>query len=392
MDDNLADFELELEGLLTDSDNDLDTSRTALNEEKRVDMVIRQVREYYGCNFDEATRKIQKDPDRWCKDAKVSAHRLRKVDPSTSLGRRKLTVDLFRQVANSCPRQQDFLDILKLYHGKEYSREQVIVKCFQYPWPPRVLELFLLRIVNYEMIKIKDKYKGDASKMLKKQVDYYDNLCKNFLPQFFWDGIFKNEKKDQRAHVLNSMHLLLDAERNKPAKQYAKCYDIDREVLLSGHGQVTRNYLINYNNNIGKKGKALVTVGSARGSNSNDNTANSNAGGGKRICKYFNSSKGCNRGRGCSNKHQCYKCGDARHGLYNCYGVCAAVIESGVLARYLKARGLQVGPIVLTPGGNGGGGGNGTKRVIEADEPARKRKKIVQCVRDAAGYFWPIQP
>ena len=383
-----------MELILSASDEDETHDGLTLKEDQRVDLAIQQMREHFGCTYDEATRKLLDDPDLYLEDTKVSPRRVKKLAPTTALGRHKLAVDLFRQVANSCPRQQELMDLLKLYHGQSYTREQSITKCFQYRWPLWILPLYILRIANFEILKLKAKYNDDPAKLQVEQAKYYENLFMVFLPQFFWDAIFKNEKRDQRAHALNALHFLLDTARNNKAQSYQQCYQVDREVFLSGHGQATRNYLLNYSNVMGKKSnKALVTIGArgGAGGTSGAGSGGNSAGGGKQICKFFNSKRGCNRGASCMHRHICLFCNDSRHGVENCYRICAALLNNGTFERFLKSKRMQV---VSTSGDSG----NGVRRSIamspSVEVPPKKKMKsggLVQCVMGTDGKFYPIQ-
>ena len=372
---------INLDGILSDTDDETETSGKELREDQRADLLIQQVREQFACNYDEATRRILEKPTVYLKGVQVSERRVKKLDPKTQRGREKLAIDLFRQVANSCPRQQNLLDILALYHGKKYKRDRAIVHCFEYKWPVNILELYLLRILNYEIIQIKGKHNADVNAKNAALVKYYNKMFKQFLPGFFWDGVFKNEKQDHRRHVLNALYFLLDGERNKPVKDYSDCYKVDRETLLSGHGEVTHSYVTNYSNSMGKEAKPLVTIGTGSGKQ---------VGKFKPICPFFNRKGGCSRGSNCPNKHACFGCSDGRHNILNCYKFCGQIFNNGTLNRYLKTKGMKI----VNSSDN-----TGTRRpaVVESMSGAPNAKKqrvngaFTQCILGHDGKYYPIQ-
>ena len=399
-DDEKEEIHLDLEELLSGDDDDEDMSERQLTskEEQRVDLAIRQIREKKGCTYDQAVKKLFAADAQVLLGSKINKHKIKKYDISTALGRKKFSVDLFRQVADKCPRQQDFLDLLKFYHGQEYTRDQAIRKCFEYRWPDVLIPLYILRIAHFEILKLEDKCGNDKDKLSKLKLKYYKQLCESFLPRVFWDSLFKSAKEDLRLHILESLYLLVDETRNVPIKSFEKCYDVDRARLLSGHGEVVQNYVTNYSNKLGKKAsKQLVRIPKyGSGSANNNSNNNNNSGGGQIICKFFNSKNGCNRGRACNNKHVCYKCGDRRHGVESCFKVFEAAFNNGALKLYLKGKELKMVSVhaVMTEPHDVGGGGvvRPLSTAAKADVPARKRQRtgFVQCVQAVDGNWYPV--
>ena len=393
---------LDLDDLLSGEDDDDEMSEGQLTskEEKRVDLAIRQMREKKGCTYDQAVKALLAADTQILLGSKINKHKIKKYDISTALGRKKFSIDLFRQVADKCPRQQDLLDLLKLYHGQEYTRDQAIRKCFEYRWPDVLIPLYILKIAKFEILKLEDKYGKDKGKLMKLKLKYYEQFCESFLPRIFWDSLFKSAKEDFRLHILESLYLLVDETRNVPVKSFDKCYMEDRPRLLSGHGEVVTNYVTNYSNKLNQKSnKQLVRIPKYGGGNTGSNNNNTNnSGGGQSICKFFNSKSGCNRGSACKNRHVCMKCGDRRHGIESCYKICDTLLNNGVLKRFLKIQRLKLvalNAVVVDPGDSDTGGVvRSLSSPSKADVPARKRQKtgFVQCVQGMDGNYYPISP
>ena len=384
---------MDLDDLLSEDEEDETVEGNLTSkEEKRVDMAIRQMREKKGCTYDQAVQKLLSADVNVLLGSKISKHKIKKYDISTALGRKKFSIDLFRQVADKCPRQQDLLDLLKVYHGEDYTRDQAIRKCFEYRWPDILIPLYVLKIGKFEILKIEDKYSNDKGKMEKLKLKYYENLCESFLPCIFWDSLFKNSKEDLRLHVLESLYLLVDKTRNVPIKSFDKCYMVDRARLLSGHGEVVTNYVTNYSNKLGKKaGKQLVRIPKSGGGTSNSNNS---TGGGQTICRFFNSKSGCNRGSACNHKHVCYKCNDRRHGVESCFKLCRILFNNGILNDYLANKRLKIVPLDTIVGTSGSTGGTvrPAPPAPKGDAPPRKRQRqgLTQCVQGVDGNWYPV--
>ena len=95
---------MDLDDLLSEDDDDETVEGNLTSkEEKRVDMAIRQMREKMGCIYDQAVQKLLSADVNVLLGSKISKHKIKKYDISTALGRKKFSIDLFRQVADKCP-------------------------------------------------------------------------------------------------------------------------------------------------------------------------------------------------------------------------------------------------------------------------------------------------
>ena len=315
------------------------------------------LKQQLGCNWDNAANKIVDDPDKWLKGTKVDKHKVKKLQVSSPTGRDELASDLFRQVVNRSPRQQEIMDILKIYHGNDkWTRAKTIKSFTSFMWPGTLLYLYMLRIGVFERNRIKDKTIGDKRAQEAQLLKYLKHFVDVFLPKIFWDNLFLAKDKDQRKHVINSLHAYLDRERNVENKSYAEVYNDERDSILSAHGSVAKNYLVNYSNYNaanGSNGKQVVRIPkkSAKGAN------------GKSICVYFNTVQGCSYGRTCGNVHQCYKCKDARHNYLTCYQLLDTMSKNDTLAKWLKFNNLK-----LVPRGSTSGGSKRSHAVAREDE------------------------
>ena len=172
--------------------------------------------------------------------------------------------------------------------------------------------------------------------------------------------------KDQRFHVINSLHAFLDRERNVENKTYQQVYNDERDSILSAHGSVAKNYLVNYSNNnaaTGGGGKQLVRIPKK----------NNKGAGARQICGFFNSTQGCSFGRTCNNIHACYKCKDTRHNYLSCFQLLDQMCKNDTLDKWLKYHQLK---IVRATQGGVGAGGKRSHEVAHADDSGSAQEYV----------------
>ena len=333
-----------MDGLLSDPEKE--DANGMSNEMRLARQAVINVKQQMGCNFDNAAEKIISNPDFWLRGTKVDKHKVKKLQVSSPTGRDELASDLFRQVVNRSPRQMEIMDILKIYHGNEkWKREKTIKNFTSFAWPGTLLYLYIWRISVFERNRIKAKTGTDKGAQEAQLLKYLLNFVDVFLPRIYWDNLFLAKGKDQRFHVINSLHSFLDRERNVDNKSYEAVYNEERDSILSAHGSVAKNYLVNYSNSnaaTGVGGKTLVRIPKK----------NIKGTGGKQVCSFFNSVQGCSYGRTCNNIHACYKCKDTRHNYLSCYQLLDAMAKNDTLDKWLKYHKLQI----VRAQASGGGG------------------------------------
>ena len=89
-------------------------------------------------------------------------------------------------------------------------------------------------------------------------------------------------------------------------------------------------------------GTPLVRVGRTTGKGAARAPSGTAKTGGKMICGYFNTVKGCGFGGSCQNFNGCYQCQDTRHNIMSCYSLMEEMWKNKSMERFIRRKGFKL--------------------------------------------------
>ena len=181
-------------------------------------------------------------------------------------GRLKFKKKLLERVWDKIPYQSQLQELNSMMSGKD-TRKATLSAFAAYQWPRGMLMLYVLEEGNWEMKKIKNKFKKENSnntsnntsknsnkskkseeKELKKSIEYrlYKYLLKEreMFFDIYVDEMFLSKNKDMRSYILDKLELRLNKEINPAQKPFYVFYNSDRTTLVSEDTRYARTIRI----------------------------------------------------------------------------------------------------------------------------------------------------
>ena len=361
---------MELDDLLSDNENDNygAEGQGSSKEDDRAEKLIRHVQDTFGCTWDHAVKRLIDEPELRQK-YEIRKTRMLKLDSATALGRGKIKKDIMRKVIESCPFQQEMGTLIEKMSGLK-SEVQLYKKLYTWTWSPELLEIYVLFILKYEMLKMKEKYKNKGKKFLEeKELSYLRRLVK-FMMNYNYDKMFLAADQDHRQYVLNCFEILLNKERNEEKKKFDEIYMRDHARILATAKQVRENYIYEYKSN-------PVPAGRGRGNNNSNSTAGDRARAlamgsqvtANSICIYYNTPRGCVAGSNCPLDHKCYGCFRSAHNIFNCWKIQKDMLNNGTYNRVIKFQKRGSGKRFNSDSGSSGGSTKSSTQQVPPPPP-----------------------
>ena len=282
-----------------------DDDATSGNKEyQRATTLLDEIVSREKCSYDKALEMIKKDP-KILEKFNIKMSVMRKMDLSSDRGRLKFKQHIFRQVITRSHLVNEMYNLLFELSGKK-DANSVIRHCFEYAWPPGMLDLYILNIFRDEIKKLKGKYSADKAVRKEKLLNAFEMQLK-MLEKFNYDKFLSAQGRDLRAYCLNAFEITMNKELNKDKFKYSKVYERDRARLMQSVN-LTSNYIPNYNginnNNRSSGTRGNPVISQARLSI---------------ICHAYNTPGGC-PAIGCPLQHICF-IDFGRHPAYDCHKV-----------------------------------------------------------------------
>ena len=297
-----------------EADSDDDDKTTTEKDNTRASQLVEHVAAQYGCTFANARAAIADNPQILA-EYSLSKKTLKQLSCSTTTGREKEKKRIFKKVLEESIFQTQLMQVMRRM-SQMGDMDTMVKKCFKYPWADGLLELYMLKICEMDLSKLKEKYKGDEAKTYKYGYAYL-RMQHQFLKGYFWDKLLAPPYCDLRAQALNALEYLLNPEME--GTYYPRCYEAIRSAFKVKDFMITENFIPDYGNEV--KGEKYVV----------DNSHLSKSQRAALICIDFNRGD-CPRGASCQMEHVCYLDFGKNHGAFQCFSVRDYFKKNGQLA------------------------------------------------------------